>query len=133
MHAWSRNITIIFIALLLDTYLMEFHYCSNNMFVSVILMSVLGNTIVFIFIPYCNFSALYRDISVCLLETFQEVCMYCIFCLCPFSLLNGQSSMLIAQDQKKEETLNKLWLQTESEPMQNTLVLFYLFHLLHPF
>lgn len=59
VHARSTNISIIIIALLLDTHLMGFHYCSNTLFVVDILISILGNTIVFIFISYiCIFSAL---------------------------------------------------------------------------
>lgn len=51
---WSRNITTLFIALLLDRYFMKLHYCSNVfIFLSNILVYVHDKEIVFILILYC--------------------------------------------------------------------------------
>lgn len=76
---YNRNL----IALLLDKYFIKLHYCSN---IFIFLINILvyvhaKNCIVIILILYCNFTALtcIKYFCVCLLDTFQEVCTYCMF------------------------------------------------------
>lgn len=81
---WTRNITTIFIAFLLDKYFSKFHYCSkiftshnNNILVDVHNNNL--NCFHFYFVLYFTAMTLIWCFCVCLLDTFQMACMYCIF------------------------------------------------------
>ena len=130
---WSRNITTVFIAPLLDKYFIKLHYCSNififlnNNNNNILVTSMIKNIIVFSFILYCillhwhvlNVYASWIEFRRCV----------CTVCLCLLSFLKEQSILLIAQDQNKwKKQRNKQVQWSKNEPMQSkeSFVFFYL-------
>lgn len=100
---WSRNITTVFIALLLDKYFIKLHYCSNIFIFlinNILVTSMIKNIIVFNFILHCillhwhvlNVYAFWIEFRRCV----------CTVCLCLSSFVKEQSILLIAQDQTTE-------------------------------
>lgn len=131
---WGRNITTVFIALLLDKYLMKLHYCSNTLFFLDIFM--VGNLIVFVFILYCILELWHvLNICVCLLDTFQKVCMYCIFVFayCHFEQAKYYANCTRPKKKQKKETEINLGCRLKMNLCKaNSFVLSVLFHLPHP-
>lgn len=130
----GRNITTVFIALLLDKYLMKLHYCSNTFVFPRYLYGREFNCLCFYSILYFRALTCIKYFCVCLLNTFQKVCMYCIFVFayCHFEQAKYYANCTRPKKKKKETEINFGCRLKTNLCKANSFVLSVLFCLPHP-